>query len=1722
MLLAIFDFQNQVSTMKYFILSCLFFFTIVLSYSQENFWSERNFQELNLQGQQFIFPEKYLAFELEYQSIKSYIFNAPLENQIGSILNSPIQISVPMPTGEFEHFNLVESPVYDLELIEKFPGIKTFVAYNSEHPNWYARFDLTPQGFHGMILGTDKGTVFIDPIMHLGDLNHYFSYYKKDFHRENEALICHLDDKLPSLPSTSNSNGTHKSFGSCELRTYRLAVSATGEYTTFHGGTVAQALAAQVTTMNRVNGIFERDIAIHMNIIANNNLIIYTNAATDPFSNGNTNAMINENQTNTDAVIGSANYDIGHIFGTNSGGLAQLFSPCSGNKARGVTGSGAPVGDPFDIDYVAHEMGHQFGANHTQNNSCNRNNATAMEPGSASTIMGYAGICAPNVQSNSDDYFHGISLEEMGSFILGSGNLCPVKTPLGNLAPSVSVPFTTVSIPANTPFSLTAFATDPNAANTLTYCWEQMDNASATMPPVSTNTDGPAFRSFDPSTNPTRYFPRLPDVIAGVTPTWEVLPSVTRSMDFRVLVRDNNPGGGCNDHEDITVNVVGSAGPFVVNYPSATGITWTGNSNDTVTWNVANTDASPISCANVNILISYDGGVSFPDTLANNVTNDGSQLISVPNISTTDALVIVQCANGTFYDVSDNTFTITALVNDFTFTSSNSNISLCPGDDAIYNLTVGFLGVITDTVTLSTTGLPAGLSFNFSNNSQAPAYGSIFTISNTNAVTPGLYNFSLLASTSTFGTKTINASIEIFPNLSGTINALTPANTATGISSPINITWSTITDFSYYDIVLSTHSGLSTTLESEDSLTTESYTSGTLPPNTTIYWQVEAWNECDTVTSNIFSFTTINCVIYSSTDIPVSISGSGTPTITSNIFISGALGIINDINVINLTGDHTYISDLIFTLSSPSATSVILLDKICNNQNDFDINFDDAAANNNYPCPPTDGGFYIPEESLAAFNSEDANGTWVLTVEDRFNQDGGSLDSWGLEICFDAPCTASTTPTIAPVPGVYCPNTTVNLIASGGVSEPGATINWYTGPNGTGTSLGTGSIVSVTADSTQTFYARREGPCNTTNDYSVTVNVRPFIYALDGTTSNTYCTDNSGWNHFFNASNEIIFSMQGDLSGAGPGFPLVTISDNGVYYEENQGPNSPGDCANSLNPGEHRFEMERSWDVNFGGGAPSPPYSVRFYHTPAERTAIESAAANFISTFPACAYTYKYANPLGFYWFKNLGSNYTAPDYDGMQLSGANGTTANSVNYAELTGITSFSGGSGAIILGPSTSLYEGILIDSISTCDSLTWIDGNTYSASNSTATFEIASGDTLVTLDLTINNSSAGTDTQTACDSLTWIDSNTYTANNSSATFNILAGAANGCDSLVTLNLTINNSSTGTDTRTECNSLTWIDGNTYTANNSSATFNILAGAANGCDSLVTLNLTINNASTGTDTRTECDSLTWIDGNTYTTNNNSATFNIVSGTANGCDSLVTLNLTINNSSAPTIINATSCNASAVGSVIDTFMNTAGCDSMVTTNTSLLAGSTGSESITACDSTQIGSTWYFNSTIFNDTLIAGASNGCDSMVTYNVFINNSVATNETLIACDSAQVNGTWFFGSQNVVDNFTTGAACDSIHTVLLTINNSVSTNANLAACDSAQVNGTWYFSTQAVPNTFPANNTCDSTHIVNLTINNSSAPTIINATSCNASAVGSVIDTFMNTAGCDSMVTT
>ena len=685
-----------------FVFSLLFLTLFAPTWAQQvkaiNFpWVNVSSEDLSAYGEPRIKATEYQVFRLDIAPLRTSLQGITYrEGMLNGFIAS---VSFPYADGTLHQFTAKRNQTMHPTYNSKFPELITLDAYASDGSGAYGKWDITPAGLHAMVFIPGQSTLFIDPMFE-GNNEYYIVYRKRDF-LTDKNMQCDVENFDEAKPSQTNKS----MFGTCELRTYRLALSATAEYTTFHGGTVALAAAAQVVTMNRVNGVYEKDIAITMVIIPNNNSLIYTSAATDPYTNGTPGTMINQNQTNVDAVIGSSNYDIGHVFGTNSGGLAGLGVVCTGGqKARGVTGSGAPIGDPFDIDYVAHEMGHQFGGNHTQNNNCNSVAAARREPGSASTIMGYAGICAPNVQNNSDDYFHGYNLQEISNEILSNGHQCEVITALNNTPPVINSTSGNIVVPISTPFILTAHATDVDG-DVLSYLWEQMDNEATTQPPVATATGGPNFRSFDPSLDSNRYFPNLASLASNGPFTWEVLPSVARVMDFRLTVKDNHAVGTCNDYIDLTVTTNASAGPFVVTYPSATGITWVGGSTQTVTWSVANTNVAPINCTDVRILLSVDGGQTYPYVLASTTANDGTETISCPNVSTNTARVMVMSGAQTFFDISNNNFTITCGT---TQTPVFSSLSVACQNDAAYSLPStsdnGISGSWTPALNLTTPG----------------------------------------------------------------------------------------------------------------------------------------------------------------------------------------------------------------------------------------------------------------------------------------------------------------------------------------------------------------------------------------------------------------------------------------------------------------------------------------------------------------------------------------------------------------------------------------------------------------------------------------------------------------------------------------------------------------------------------------------------------------------------------------------------------------------------------------------------------------------------------------------------------------------------------------------------------------------------------------------------------------------------------------------------------
>lgn len=935
------------------------------------------------------------VFTINDTEMRNLLWTA--EKEIDRNVNeSQVIINVGLPNGDTELFKIVQYDMMEVELAAKYPDIRTFYGVSIYDKLKRIRIDYTYHGFRAVISAPDEDKIFIDHYQR-DDKNTRIAYYKKDY-KKVPSWGCHVTDEH----NIDRHTPPGARIGDCQLRSYRLAQATTGEYSNYHGATTSAqsglVMTAVVNVINRINEVYEPEVAVRLILVNNTDQIFYYNPSTDPYTNNNGSTMLTQNINTCNSVIGSANYDIGHVFSTGGGGVAYLGSVCGSNKAGGVTGQAAPIGDPFSIDYVAHEMGHQFGGNHTQYNNCNRVNAAAMEPGSASTIMGYAGICSPNVQNNSDAYFHARSLQEIKTFLAAGGNACAtiVSTPTNNFPTVTSVP--NYSIPVSTPFILTLSATDPQG-DPMTYAWEQMNAWSSpaqTMPPASTNTTGPMFRSIFATTSPSRYFPPQANVINNTSDTWQVLPSVARSMSFRGIARDFNGTFGCNNEVNITVSTVNAAaGAFsVTSFNTAN--TWNVGDTKTITWNVAGTTASPVSAANVDILFSTDGGYTFPITLASATPNDGTHNITVPNNTTSQGRIMVRGTNHIFYDLNNANITISGVPSTYELTANPSTFNVCPGTSLVSTINVVSSGGFSSPVSLSVSGLPAGANAIFSVNPVTPGNSSVVTITGMN--TSGNYVINVNGvGNSISKTTNINATIQVLP---ATVNQLLPANQATNVSLTPLMTWSALAGAISYDFevaydlefteMISTYTGTATSFQVIDPIF----------GGTTLYWRVKANNTCGSGTWSQRSFTVEPCYFYSPADLPLDLPFN-LDTKYSNLNIKDK-GVVTDVNFLSLSGNYSGVVALKFSMLNPSNNTSIFWDSPCEREQSYNIQFDDSAAST-WPCPPTTGLTYIPSNPLSSLNNANLKGNWQLKVE-RTDGGPGQVTSWGIKACANNYC----------------------------------------------------------------------------------------------------------------------------------------------------------------------------------------------------------------------------------------------------------------------------------------------------------------------------------------------------------------------------------------------------------------------------------------------------------------------------------------------------------------------------------------------------------------------------------------------------------------------------------------------------------------------------------------------------------------------------------------------
>ena len=682
-------------------------------------------------------------FELDVVQLKQELTNAP--KRFASNGTSNTVVKFPNVSGRMEQFRVQESTNMDPQLAARYPDIKSYIGQGIDNPTSTIYFSLSPLGLQTMVIRADQSAEFIEP--YTTDLSSYAVYRKSDKMASMSPFECKVIDEHQA--EITSGMALRPNADDSTLRTFRLAVSCTGEYTSHFGGTKALALAAINNTMTRVNGVFEKDFATRMILIANTDAVIYTSASTDPY----TTSYNSQLQSTLTSVIGESNYDVGHVFvkAGNNGNAGCIGCVCvNGSKGSAFTAATIPTGDIFDIDYVAHEMGHQFGANHTFTFS-NEGTGVQMEPGSGSTIMGYAGITSLDVQPNSDAYFHAVSIQQVTNNI--KAKTCQTNTATGNSVPTANAGLD-YTVPKSTPFMLTGTSTDANG-DALTYNWEQMDSQSTSAAPSATKTSGVNFRSYNSTTSPTRYFPRMASVLTGATTTAgteltvEALPSVARTLNFRMTVRDNRAGGSANNSDDMIVTVNATAGPFSVTSPN-TAVSYVGGSSQTITWAVAGTTANGVNCAKVDILISTNGGTSWSTLLAA-TPNDGTQAVTIPNTAGTTNRIMVKGTNHVFFDVSNTNFTITAGSTDTvaptaptlaasgtTQTTTNLSWSGATDNIAVTGYDVfrngALIGSTTTATTFAVTGLTTSTAYTF-NVRAKDAAGNVSLDSNSVTVT---------------------------------------------------------------------------------------------------------------------------------------------------------------------------------------------------------------------------------------------------------------------------------------------------------------------------------------------------------------------------------------------------------------------------------------------------------------------------------------------------------------------------------------------------------------------------------------------------------------------------------------------------------------------------------------------------------------------------------------------------------------------------------------------------------------------------------------------------------------------------------------------------------------------------------------------------------------------------------------------------------------------------
>ncbi|MFK7934133.1 MAG: reprolysin-like metallopeptidase [Saprospiraceae bacterium] len=995
----------------------LLFSCLTISLFAQQYWSDVTVNDLPNSEQKQAVPSEFRALELQFADWQKMLTAAPasFSGEQG------IEIDLPLPTGEFAKFYATAAQVLAPALAAKYPQIRAYRIVGVNDSSLSGYIDINSRQFHAVIR-TTAGEVYIDPLSKNEErLYHaYFTHHLEANNQDTPKLTCGYNafsQESPIQPTTENTeqlNGTTKSAGVIQLRSYRFAISATSAFSNRFGGTKESILEAFNTSVVRLNEIFEREVAVTFTLIPETEELIFLDAATEPWNNLNQGGdLLGQSQVIFNNIVSPTLYDVGHVYTGNCsdvGGVARLAQVCSENKMRGVTCFGGEL--EFDVVRIlAHEVGHQFAATHTMNqcdgNEENVTPGSAYEPGSGSTIMSYSGVCGEqNVQFGPDDYFHSNSLQQMIEFTRNAdGNTCPTFIDIGNNEPEITLDYATgFFIPIGTPFQLTGSATDPDG-DELFYNWEQF-NLGPQTDLGTQRVNSPAFRTYEPTMNPTRVFPRIQAVVGNFREDVELLPAYSRALVFRFIARDHNEMGGAAVWQDIAFNATETAGPFLVTTANEADMVWEVGQYQEVTWDVANTTNATVNCQNVNIKLSLDGGFTYPVTLIENTPNDGNEFITVPDEIGERVRIRVEAADNIFFDISNQNLEIIApSAPGYALTLTPNSQDVCVPDVVEIEVSSTSLLDFAEAINLEITeGVPSDVTFSFANATIQPGESTMLTVDFSNSSADGEVILTLNAMAADTVTATRLITLNAINTDFSAVQPQMPEDGVTGIVGAPTFMWSGSEFANTYDFQIATNDDFnenSIVDQAADLEATEFTIAQPLDEMMTFFWRVRANNECgagEWTAPFLLSSISAICSPLNSPNVPVSLPGSiAMATSSLTIPVSGE---ISDLQVPVIRGTYPGVNGLRFILRSPAGTEAVLFSRNCGLTNGFNVGFDDDAPNA-ISCPPTSGNVEQPIEPLSVFIGEDTQGEWTLTVDvqDPGFGGGGSLEEWSLEFC---------------------------------------------------------------------------------------------------------------------------------------------------------------------------------------------------------------------------------------------------------------------------------------------------------------------------------------------------------------------------------------------------------------------------------------------------------------------------------------------------------------------------------------------------------------------------------------------------------------------------------------------------------------------------------------------------------------------------------------------------